>query len=286
MDTNHIAEKVGLEPFLVREIQDVSKDKETLKTFLEKMAQNYDSLNRALVTGGARVHLSQGANLNYAGSRLEDAVVAISRAGGIEISEPGHDGFYSRICPYIDEGSKRELVRVRDDAYFGHEKGAMEFTFNRDDGINAEVTVHPQGNIYVVQSVDKNSAVLLRDSHFWQELAQENGLRIEAIDPKYTDKSPVTPWYRAVDEQSGAVLTMGWRWRVDEIGVDFKNPVPAERLNGLFGDIQTTKYINGGWTSGEVAHGNGGVKSFVIHAHQRDDAKKYTAQLLEVARQG
>jgi len=286
MHDNQIAEKVRLEPFLVKRIQDVSKDKETLKSFLEEMAQNYDSLNRALVTGGARVHLSQGANLNYAGSHLEDAVIAISSAGGIEISEPREDGFYSRICPYVGEDSRTELVRVRDDAYFGDEKGAMEFTFNRDDGVHAEVTVHPQGNIYVVQSVDKNSAVLLRDSHFWEELAQENGLRIEEIDPQYTGKSPVTPWYRAADEQSGAVLTMGWRWRVDEIGIDFKNPVPAESLNRLFGDIETTKYINGNWTSGEIVSGNGDIKSFGIHAHQRDDAKKYTAQLLEVARQG
>jgi len=285
MDTPHIAEKVGLEPFLVRGIQEVSKDKKKLQTFLEEMAQNYGSLNCALVTGGVRVQFSQGADLNYAGSILEDAVVAISSVGGIEISEPGHDGFYSRICPYIGEGSKRELVRVRDDAYFGREKGAMEFTFNRDDGIHTEVTVHPQGNIYVVQSVETNNAVLLRDRHFWQELAQENGLKIKAIDPKYTDKSPVTPWYRAVDAQSEAVLIMGRRWRVDEIGVDFKNPVPTEKLNGLFGNIPTTKYINGSWTSGNIAVGNAGVKSFVIHAHQRGDAKKYLAQLLGVARQ-
>lgn len=286
MDTNQIAEKVSLEPFLVKSVQDVSKDKDTLKSFLEEMTQNYDTLNRALVTGGVRVHLSQGANLNYAGSHLEDVVIAISSAGGIEIYEPGHNGFYSRICPYAGEDSKGELVSVRDDAYFGNNKGAMEFTFNRDDGIHATATVHPKGNIYVVQSVDKNSAVLLRDGHFWQELAQETGLNIEATNPKYTDKVPVTPWYTAVDEQSGAVLTMGRRYRVDEIGIDFKNPASAKKLNRLFENIKTTKYVNGSWTAGKVATGIGGVNSFVVHAWTKDDTKKYTVQLLEVARQG
>ena len=287
MDTTQIAKKVGLEYFLVRKIQDVSKDPETVKTVLEKMAEEavhyHDSPNRILITGGVKVQLSQ--DVNYAGSRLEEIVIATSDVGGIGISEPENNGFYLRIWPDIGkEGIKRGLVRVRN-VHFGYEKGAMEFTLNGANRSSVEVRIHPKGNIYVVEGVDEDNAVLLRDVQFWTELARENGLRIEAIDPKYTDKSPVTPWYHAVDEKSGAVLTMGSRYRVDEIGIKFKNPVPAERLNELFGDIQTTKYINGNYTMGEVATEEGSVKSFIIHASKREYAKKYTAQLLEIARQ-
>lgn len=289
MYTEHIAKKVGLEPFLINHIEDVSRDRDLLKSFLEDMNSNYDSLNRVFITGGAEVHLSHRLNLNYAGSRLEEAVIEISNAGGFNIYEPGKKGIYTRICPHADEDSNNDVIEVEDKETFA--SSDMIVTFNRRaDNIYAEIKVKPLGRIYAVHSVDNNSAILLRDSHFWQSLAQEIGLNIQAIGPKYTGKRPVTPWYEAVDQESGATITMGRRYRVDEISIDFKEPVPIGPISDLFGQINTTIDINGKppkCTNEDNQSDEGEVNkvhSFMIHAWTPEETKKYTSQLLDIAR--
>lgn len=125
--------------------------------------------------------------------------------------------------------------------------------------------------------------VIQDDRLFWHKLVASQGLEVEEISPQYRDKSPVTPWYKTVDEQSGAEFTMGRRWRVDEIGVNFQKPVPRAVLSRLYGDVQTTKYLDGNWSGGEIDGGKD-VSSFTIHASGRDNTRKYLSQLLDVAR--
>lgn len=127
------------------------------------------------------------------------------------------------------------------------------------------------------------SKIVQDDRLFWHKLTASQGLEVEEINPQYRDKSPVTPWYKAIDKQSEAEFTMGWRWRVDEIGVKFQKPVPRAVLNRLYGDVETTKYIDGDWSGGKI-DGKKNISSFTIHAWGRDNTRKYLSDLLQVAR--
>jgi len=123
--------------------------------------------------------------------------------------------------------------------------------------------------------LQQRAKIVEDDKLFWYTLVARQGLDVKEVAPLYTDKSPVTPWYQAKDNQSGAEFTMGWRWRVDELRVSFAKPVPSKSLEQAFGNIDTTKH----------SEDNDGLTSFyMIHAWGRDNTQKYLSQLIEIAR--
>ena len=59
--------------------------------------------------------------------------------------------------------------------------------------------------------------VVEHDRLFWTRAACLNGFDIKEIEPQYTDKDPVTPWYEATHLASGSKLILGTRYRVYSI---------------------------------------------------------------------
>jgi hypothetical protein len=58
------------------------------------------------------------------------------------------------------------------------------------------------------------------DKLFWLRATAMNGYDIKEIEPQYTDKDTLTPWYEATHLRSGKKLIVGSRWRVYSIGKD------------------------------------------------------------------
>jgi len=59
--------------------------------------------------------------------------------------------------------------------------------------------------------------VIEDDRLFWTRVASLNGFDLKEIEPQYTDKDPITPWYEATHPVSGKKLILGTRWRVYSI---------------------------------------------------------------------
>lgn len=135
---------------------------------------------------------------------------------------------------------------------------------------------------------EKRRLLLDKDLVKFATLAATHGLEVEVVEPQYTNKSPVTPWYRCYDEQSGAIIIMGWRWRVDELQFTFAKPVRMTELHDAFGDMNTTKYIDGEWSGESVISSSRGpekgVTSFTIHTWNDEATNECFAKLLDMAR--
>ena len=59
--------------------------------------------------------------------------------------------------------------------------------------------------------------VIEDDRLFWTRVASLNGFDLKEIEPQYTDKDPITPWYEATHLASGSKLILGTRYRVYSI---------------------------------------------------------------------
>ena len=52
------------------------------------------------------------------------------------------------------------------------------------------------------------------DKLFWTRVASLNNFDLHEIEPQYTDKDPLTPWYEAKHRETGKSVVLGTRWRV------------------------------------------------------------------------
>jgi len=60
--------------------------------------------------------------------------------------------------------------------------------------------------------------VVENDRLFWTRVASLNGFDLQEIEPQYTDKDPVTPWYEATHRKTEKKVVLGTRWRVYSVG--------------------------------------------------------------------
>ncbi len=281
-----IYQKADIEPFLVTEFKDVSKKPEDLGELVSAIATNR-LLDRVLIEGKTRVEFSTAGRLNCIMTLFDGAILRTGVAGGLEIASPNDKNFHMRVVPTEQKDGK--LVAVKTDALLylgenlGHVEKATELMLRGNSDLYANITVHPDADIYAIKCVNGDQAILLRDEHFWKSVGEKTGLELIKAEPGYTDKSPVTPWYRATDKKSGAQFYMGCRWTVDDLRVAFKKAVRGKVLDDAFGEVEETKEVNGRYTRENISH-DACVNSFVVHTHKRYNVMPFVNKLLEIAR--
>jgi hypothetical protein len=283
METIQIGKKCGLEQFLITQTKDVSENPDAISAFLAELDSDNNTLNRIVIDGRTRVQRIYMPIEIETDETLDSLVLAASGAGHFDIFEPAINGFSMGFdtAAYKNLPDAFDVKKTGSSFYMPY---ATQIKINSTQ-LSAYITVNQKGKIYTVEALDRNSAAELRESDFWEGLGKKNSLKLDEIRPQYTGRIPITPWYQAEDRDSGAVLTMGPGYMVDEIKAEFKNPVSAIRLRELFGEIAADKYVNGKYTNKYMSK-DGTVKTFKIDAETRSDTRLYVGYILNVARQG
>jgi hypothetical protein len=282
MDITKIGKKIGLEPFLIETCEKIS-DKKDVKEFLAKIASDPNSANRLLIDGNTRLQRFYMPSHRDIDERLENAVIRASGAGPLIVSEPYDSGFYMHVDVPSFKNGQQGFVDVKKRGENFYIPYATQITL-RNKSVSVFLTIGIGGNIYAVQSADKNNAAELKESHFWNGLLQNNHLKLDEISPKVVGNLALMQRYTATDKASGATLTMGPAYMADEISIKFKTPVQAERLKQLFCETTAEKHLDGKYMA--TLPNEGYAKSFRIDAKSRSDTMLYVGQLVELARHG
>ena len=286
MASSQIGKKAGLEHFLITGVFDFSRNPKDIQKFLYNLTSTKDTLDKLFIDGHSKVLFVYDQTSSMYSS-VSDALIASDFYGGLEISSPTNKSFGMHVHSLDKPQEKSPFPPIEVSLQKPYEKDRpshIEISLHNPQKIWGEIEINPNGKIYAVKSVNQSSAILLRDYHFWQEVGQSTGLTLNEIEPQYTCKRPVTPWYKSIDSESEAVLTMGRRWRVDSIEIDFKHPVPARELENLFGKIDVTRSVDNQNWNGTKIKNKEKVSSFLIHSWSKDATIRYTQQLLDLAR--
>jgi hypothetical protein len=92
------------------------------------------------------------------------------------------------------------------------------------------------------------TSVVQKDKLFWEHIANEFGLKLNEIEPQYTDKSPLTPWYSAKHEDTGIDLTLGTRFRVYAVKSEFPKNKSSEELKQIIKGLNVNpQTVNNSW---------------------------------------
>jgi len=79
--------------------------------------------------------------------------------------------------------------------------------------------------------------VVENDRLFWTRVASLNGFDLKEIEPQYTDKDPLTPWYEATHRETGKNVVLGTRWRVYSVGGNHISRGESEEVNKYLSKI-------------------------------------------------
>ncbi|MBI4152602.1 hypothetical protein HY495_02730 [Candidatus Woesearchaeota archaeon] len=79
--------------------------------------------------------------------------------------------------------------------------------------------------------------VVENDRLFWTRVASLNGFDLKEIDPQYTDKDPLTPWYEATHRETGNSVVLGTRWRVYSVAGNHISCGEPEEVNKYLSEI-------------------------------------------------
>jgi hypothetical protein len=71
------------------------------------------------------------------------------------------------------------------------------------------ITYHPP-----LPPREQSLKIVENDKLFWTRVASLCNFDLKEIDPLYTDKQPLTPWYEATHRKTGKNVILGTRWRV------------------------------------------------------------------------
>jgi hypothetical protein len=206
-----ILQRLDLEPFLSRGIEDITDKPLNLEKFLADLANerqiSYDSI---FIDGLTICQFEYGGNVNFAGSTVDGVKIEAHSAGGLAIEDSQIEkGFHLRFCPYDD--NKQKTIEVITDSYFYNEKNALEINMNSQKNGSARLIVKPQTKIYQIKGVTFEEGRLLLDKHLWHDMADMFGLNLTEIESEYDGK---TPWYKAKHKSSGKEIIFGSRKRV------------------------------------------------------------------------
>jgi len=118
------------------------------------------------------------------------------------------------------------------------------------------------------------------DKLFWQHVAGQLDLDLTEIEPQYTGKSPITPWFSSTDERTGIGLTMGTRFRVYSVDAQFPKRRSAVDLKKIVDGLNVSpQTVNGDWNPGFSRD----ATSCVTHVYRGkgDQVLAYMGRLLE-----
>lgn len=109
--------------------------------------------------------------------------------------------------------------------------------------------------------------IVSQDREFWNGVGRAAGLELQEIEPQYTDKSPVTPWFKA-SLPGGGELVLGSRWRVFAVIGTAKEALSPESWNSLVEPFAqrravNTQWLDGNWVGGSQITKPG--KTFEVH---------------------
>ena len=79
------------------------------------------------------------------------------------------------------------------------------------------------------------------DRLFWTRVSSLNGFDLKEIEPQYTDKAPVTPWYEATHRKTGYKVILGTRWRVYSVGEEHISRGEPEKVLEYLSQLSNTK---------------------------------------------
>ena len=198
--------------------------------------------------------------------------------GGLYINAPQEDIDGQRSSVYIEKDGSYFVVVPKRESYMSANGLDLVVKCENDlrDSAKVELFKADDTKVLYLPATD----IVQADRLFWQHVGNQFGLELTEIDPQYTDKSPLTPWYSAKDETTGTNLTLGTRFRVYAVRSEFSTEKSAEELwqivDGLRVNPQT---VNGSWNP-EFSR-SGKVCETHIDRGQGDQVVAYVANLLK-----
>ena len=256
MTKEQISEKLGIEPFLIVDIKNISTDAVSIQSFLENMYETRKDGNKnvLLILGEGDHDLEENDGESFSISRFKDAKIQIHTCGGIEFSSLNNYYVHSRSLPGCDESKWQPITVVNNGIWHGNfEHDCIGITFTKQKTlklkdsdsfssekysiIRTEIRLSKTVEIYAITCLSQIETILQEDKYFWKNLADKHKLSLESIQALYTNKHPITPWYKSIT-QSGTSITMGRCYRVDEINCNFLNCIDSAKIETLFQNYQ------------------------------------------------